>query len=556
MGNTVLPAKDLYVGTYKVMESDDGSLYQQGVKITASAANINALSNTFSNPLIDDGDAGITLTSADQTHGTPVATIPDIGDAADTFVMADTAQTLTNKTLTSPTLTTPLIDDSDAGVTITSADQTNAAATVTIPNIGDAADEFVMKDTAQTLTNKTLTTAVLTTPQINDTSADHQYVFAVSELAADRTVTLPLLTGADEFVFKDHAVTMTNKTLTSPALTSPVMTTPQINDTTADHQYVFAVSELAADRTVTLPLLTGADEFVFKDHTQTLTNKTLTTPKIATTGAIVDAGGDEYLKFVEATTPVTYVQITSGDTTVAPKVQGAGETNTDLHLLGTGTGNVKISDGTDPTKILQFELAGATTGKYCQFTISQADDTVITFPTATATLATVGGTENLTAKTLTSPKIDDGDADVTITSADQTNASATVTIPNIGDAADTFVMNDTAATLTNKTLTAPVITQPAMSFTIGAHDYGAGHADWTLDATEALSMIHKPTNADAGANMIIPTATIRPYIVINGTGQIVTVKTAAGSGIAIANGKTHIVMSDGTNVIALAAVSA
>lgn len=52
----------------------------------------------------------------------------------------------------------------------------------------------------------------LTNPQINDTSADHQYVVAVSELTADRTVTLPLLTGNDTFVFADHAQTLTNKT--------------------------------------------------------------------------------------------------------------------------------------------------------------------------------------------------------------------------------------------------------------------------------------------------------------------------------------------------------
>lgn len=51
------------------------------------------------------------------------------------------------------------------------------------------------------------------TLEIQDTTGDHQYVLAVSELAADRTVTLPLLTGADEFVFKDHAVTLTNKTI-------------------------------------------------------------------------------------------------------------------------------------------------------------------------------------------------------------------------------------------------------------------------------------------------------------------------------------------------------
>lgn len=65
------------------------------------------------------------------------------------------------------------------------------------------------------------------------------------------------------------------QTLTNKTLTSPVLTTPQINDTSANHQYVFAVSELAADRTVTLPLLDGNDTFVFAAHTQTLTNKTI-----------------------------------------------------------------------------------------------------------------------------------------------------------------------------------------------------------------------------------------------------------------------------------------
>lgn len=67
------------------------------------------------------------------------------------------------------------------------------------------------------------------------------------------------------------------------ALPSPVITTPQINDTSADHQYILGVSELTADRTITLPLLTGNDDFVFEDHTQTLTNKTLTAPVLGGT---------------------------------------------------------------------------------------------------------------------------------------------------------------------------------------------------------------------------------------------------------------------------------
>ena len=69
---------------------------------------------------------------------------------------------------------------------------------------------------------------------------------------------------------------VTASSLTSVGvLASPVLTTPQINDTSADHQYVFAVSELTSDRTVTLPLLTGNDTFVFADFSQTLTSKTI-----------------------------------------------------------------------------------------------------------------------------------------------------------------------------------------------------------------------------------------------------------------------------------------
>jgi hypothetical protein len=93
-------------------------------------------------------------------------------------------------------------------------------ANVTIPS-----GTLVTETSTSTLTNKTLTSPVLTTPQINDTSADHQYVFAVSELAADRTVTLPLLTGNDTFVFLAHHVqaeaTWTTGTGTTESLVTP-----------------------------------------------------------------------------------------------------------------------------------------------------------------------------------------------------------------------------------------------------------------------------------------------------------------------------------------------
>lgn len=74
--------------------------------------------------------------------------------------------------------------------------------------------------------------------------------------------------------------------LASPTFTGTVTLpkTLEIHDTTGDHQYVLAVSELAADRTVTLPLLTTADTFVFNDHAATLTNKTINIASNTLTG--------------------------------------------------------------------------------------------------------------------------------------------------------------------------------------------------------------------------------------------------------------------------------
>ena len=50
-------------------------------------------------------------------------------------------------------------------------------------------------------------------------------------------------------VFQFRLATTVSASTGALTFTSPVLTYPQINDTSADHQYVFAVSELAADRT-------------------------------------------------------------------------------------------------------------------------------------------------------------------------------------------------------------------------------------------------------------------------------------------------------------------
>lgn len=139
--------------------------------------------------------------------------------------------------------------------------------------------------------------------------------------------------------------------------------------------------------------------------TETLSAKTLTAPKIATTGAIVDGGGDEYLVFVEDAAPITYVQITSAATTVAPIISGAGEANTGLRIRGAGTGKVTICDGATIGKALNFELVSATDTKTMTITSSHTNDRVLALPDVTDTLVGKATTDTLTNKTLTTPTL-------------------------------------------------------------------------------------------------------------------------------------------------------
>jgi hypothetical protein len=75
-------------------------------------------------------------------------------------------------------------------------------------------------------------------------------------------------------------------------------------------------------------------------------------------------------------------------------------------------------------------------------------------------------------------------------------------------------------------------------------------ADGSTSESRAAILNLTDTTSDLSgtATLICPTAS-KVYIIKNGTGETVTVKTASGSGIAVSNGNTSIVYCDGTNVV-------
>ena len=353
--------------------------------------------------------------------------------------------------------------------------------------------ESVGTAATQTLTNKTLTSPVLTTPQINDSSADHQYVFAAANLAADRTVSLPLLTGNDSFVFEAHTQTLTNKTSNrSAAFCSSVIGTSSAagsilfkEDTDNGTNAVTLIGPAAtADVTVTLPAAT--DTLVGKATTDTLTNKTLTAPVVS---APVVTGGSINNTPIGASTASTVVatqvditaqgdlrlQDSSGGEYVAMQAPATLSSSYTLTMPGNDGDNNQVlqTNGSGVLSWVNVSSAGIADGSIT--TAKLADDAVTSAKLAHAldvvtSMGIGGGSSNGVAITQGAIAIKNGGAQSYVDFyCESSNAhyarilapahsafsgNVTLTLP----ATTSNLVGDTATqTLTNKTLTSAVL---------------------------------------------------------------------------------------------------
>jgi hypothetical protein len=179
---------------------------------------------------------------------------------------------------------------------------------------------------------------------------------------------------------------------------------PWLRDSASDHWYKFAVSNLAADRTITLPLLTANDTFVFADFSQTLTNKTLTSPTIGT-GVTLS---------------------TSGMTTTS-------NGNTKGTCYDKAPVNVQTTDAT-VTTLDSFTLASNTAVTVAwMVTALKSDRTQAAGYSVLATFRNNGGTVSQVGTTEVTPKEDDSTWDCTID-----NATTTIRLRITGKAATTI----------------------------------------------------------------------------------------------------------------------
>jgi hypothetical protein len=228
--------------------------------------------------------------------------------------------------------------------------------------------------------------------------------------------------------------------------------------------------DLSADRTFaidsTVATLTG---------TQTLTNKTLTSPKV---NEILDANGNEVLGLLSTASATDYLAIKNGIGVGVPlHISSEGSSaNIGLHIQPKGTGLVTISDGTDFNKGIRFRSSGSAASAITLLDAVSSAGHVITLPDATTTLVGRGTTDTLTNKSISG---------TTNTLTDIANASLTNSAITINGTSVSLGGSISVGSVTSVTGTAPIVSSggatPAISLAAAYGDTQNPYASKTAN---------------------------------------------------------------------------
>lgn len=317
-----------------------------------------------------------------------------------------------------------------------------------------------------TLTNKTLTSPTITnaTLSIDDTdSANSLSIISTSTLTANRTLTFDV-DNANRTVEISGNLILTGDEVDGPA-SATSGTVPRWADSTGKLLTTSAVSINASNHIIATKLAAGIPGAIDASAIAQLDSTTtgFLPPRMTITQRDAISSPAEGL-IIYNTTDDT-VDYYTGSAWQESVASGSGQTLSNKNLVDNST---FIIDNADGTKRIGFN-AGGTTSTTTTLTAAQTANRTITFPDATTTVVGTDVTQTLSNKSLidnVTDIVDNADATkrilfnaggTTSTSTTLTAAQTANRVITFPDATDTLVGKATTDTLTNKTLTAPVI---------------------------------------------------------------------------------------------------
>ena len=193
--------------------------------------------------------------------------------------------------------------------------------------------------TAQSIAGGAQTTALTVSDGSAGATMSHRMIEFTGSITGNQIVTIPL--DAQTFYFLRNS--------TSGAYTVQFKYTSGSGDT-----FTFAATD-KGDAIVFATANDGTNPDIYTlpagdvttTGTQTLTNKTLTSPKIGT--SILDTNGNELMLLTATGSAVNEITLANAASGNAPSITASGETNVSLNLVPKGTGQVQINGNTAST---------------------------------------------------------------------------------------------------------------------------------------------------------------------------------------------------------------
>ena len=393
------------------------NLYMEGTANLSSA----------SNQIVFGGNTTFNI----NCNGYQTVNFPNPQGSSDIVVYNESPATMQNKSFSDTTNFTPTSNQMLFGGNLTLNVDSSAAKTITLPN---ATDTIVLEAATQNLSNKSISSSNLTNPIIYkqlliNTPGNQIVIEAAVTLSIDTsisgTINFPSV-ASDTVVYEALSQTLSNK-----SFSNTTNFTPTSNQIEFGGNLVFNV-DTSGSGTISFPNAT--DTVVYEAASQTLTNKTLSSPIV--TGSLIPSANATY-DLGSSTESWNNGYLANQLNLTSPGAQIVFGGNTTWNINTNGTQSLTFSNLQGSSDYVVYQETPATMQN------KSFSDTTNFTPTSNRIL--FGG--NLTLNV-------------------DSSAANTITLPN---ATDTIVLEAAVQTLTNKTFAESLIPSANAIYNLGSY---------------------------------------------------------------------------------------